>query len=84
MDFPGTNYTISIWNYNRLLENTHLLRFTRPSSLRRTAEYASLLRTSGALHLGVFQQPGIAYLFSDLMNGKQLALLKICFRLKVQ
>jgi len=61
MDFPGTNYTISIWNYNRLLENTHLLRFTRPSSLRRTAEYASLLRTSGALHLGIFEQPERRY-----------------------
>jgi hypothetical protein len=28
------------------------------SSLRRTAKYASLLRISGALHLGIFDQPG--------------------------
>jgi hypothetical protein len=61
MDFPGTNCSMWIWNYNRLLENTHLLRFPRPSSLRRTAEYASLLRTSGALHLGIFEQPERRY-----------------------
>jgi len=41
----------------RLVKNTHLRRFPYPSSLRRTAEYASLLRISGALHLGVFEQP---------------------------
>jgi hypothetical protein len=28
-----------------------------PSSLQRTSEYASLLRISGALHLGIFEQP---------------------------
>ena len=28
-----------------------------PLSLRRTSEYASLLRISGALHLGIFEQP---------------------------
>jgi hypothetical protein len=28
----------------RLLKNGHLLRFLHPSSLRRTAKYASLLR----------------------------------------
>jgi hypothetical protein len=41
-----------------LLENGHLLRFPHPSSLRRTAKYASLLRISGALHLALFEQPG--------------------------
>jgi hypothetical protein len=35
-------------NFNRLLKNGHLLRFPHPSSLRRTAKYASLLRISGA------------------------------------
>jgi hypothetical protein len=41
----------------RLLKNAHLLRFPHPSSLRRTSKYASLLRISGALHLGIFEQP---------------------------
>jgi hypothetical protein len=42
---------------NRLLKNAHLLRFPNPSSLRRTSKYASFLRISGALHLGIFEQP---------------------------
>jgi hypothetical protein len=33
--------------FNRLLKNGHLLRFPHPSSLQRTAKYASLLRISG-------------------------------------
>ena len=41
----------------RLLKNGHLLRFPHPSSLRRTLKYASLLRISEALHLGIFEQP---------------------------
>ena len=41
----------------KLLKNAHLLRFPHPSSLRRTFKYASLLRISGALHLGIFEQP---------------------------
>ena len=41
----------------RLLKNTHLLRSPHPSSLQRTFKYASLLRISGALHLGIFDQP---------------------------
>jgi hypothetical protein len=52
---------------NRLLKNAHLLRFPHPSSLRRTAKYASLLRISGALHLGIFDQPGGKGLFSDML-----------------
>ncbi len=43
---------------SRLLKNGHLLRYPYPSSLRRTAKYASLLRISGALHLALFEQPG--------------------------
>ena len=46
---PGTS---------RLLKNGHLLRYPHPSSLQRTAEYASLLRISEALHLALFEQPG--------------------------
>ena len=38
-------------------KNDHLRRFPHPSSLRRTSEYASFLRVSGALHLALFAQP---------------------------
>jgi hypothetical protein len=38
-----------------LLKNGHLLRFPYPSSLRRTAKYASLLRNSGAPAGGISQ-----------------------------
>jgi hypothetical protein len=50
-----------------LLKNGHLLRFPHPSSLQRTAEYASLLRISGALHLALFEQPGKDDFFSSLL-----------------
>ena len=43
-------------SFSRLLKNTHLRRCPHPSSLRRTSKYASLLRISGALHLGIFEQ----------------------------
>jgi hypothetical protein len=49
---PLTSSTI------RLLKNAHLRRSPHPSSLQRTPEYASLLRISGVLHLGIFDQPG--------------------------
>jgi len=39
-----------------LLKNAHLRRCLHSSSLRRTPKYASLLRISGALHLGIFDQ----------------------------
>ena len=55
---------------NRLLKNAHLLRFPYPSPCQArgrliaaySAEYASIdislgLRISGALHLGIFEQP---------------------------
>jgi hypothetical protein len=42
---------------SRLLKNAHLRRYPHPSSLRRTFKYASLLRISEALHLGIFEQP---------------------------
>ena len=51
---------------NRLLKNSHLLRYPQPLSLRRTAKYASFLRISGALHLAIFEQPGKDVFFSML------------------
>jgi hypothetical protein len=50
---------------NRLLKNAHLLRFFPPSSLRRTSKYASLLRISRALHLGIFEQPEENNIFNN-------------------
>jgi hypothetical protein len=44
-------------NLYRLLKNAHLHRSPHPSSLQRTFRYASLLRISGAFHLGIFDQP---------------------------
>jgi hypothetical protein len=54
-----------------LLKNGHLLRFPHPSSLRRTAKYASLLRISGALHLTIFEQPGKDDFFNSLLDLKE-------------
>jgi hypothetical protein len=51
---------------NRLLKNAHLRRSPHPSSLRRTFKYASLLRISGALHLGIFDQPAKNYFFNRI------------------
>ncbi len=53
---------------NRSLKNGHLRRFPHPSSLRRTAKYASFLRTSGALHLTIFEQPGGKSVFQQPAN----------------
>jgi hypothetical protein len=39
------------------LKKTHLRRFPHSSSLQRTFKYVSLLGISGALHLGIFEQP---------------------------
>jgi len=49
-----------------MLKNAHLRRFPLPSSLQRTLEYASLLRISGALHLGIFEHPGESHFFCRL------------------
>jgi hypothetical protein len=54
---------------SRLLKNAHPRRFPRPSSLRRTSEYAALLRISGALHLGIFEQPIKVDFFSSLLES---------------
>jgi len=51
-----------------LLKKGHLQRFPHPSSLRRTAEYASLLMISGALHLALFEQTGKDAFFSSLVK----------------
>jgi hypothetical protein len=42
-----------------MLKKAHLLRSPHPSSLQRTCKYSSLLRISGALHLGIFEHPVI-------------------------
>jgi len=55
---------------SRLLKNAHLLRFPHPSSLRRTSKYASLLRISDALHLGIFEQPAENDFFNKLLDDK--------------
>jgi len=52
---------------SRLPKNAHLLRSPRPSSLQRTAKYASLLRISGALHLDIFDQPCKSCFLSNLL-----------------
>ncbi len=58
-----------VWHVsNRLLKNGHLRRFPHPSSLRRTAKYASFLRISGALHLTIFEQPEKDDFFSSLLK----------------
>jgi len=65
---------------SRLLKNAHLRCYPHPSSLRRTSKYASLLRISGALHLGIFEQSEKNDFFSKLL-GRQVWLdsdLSIC------
>jgi hypothetical protein len=52
-----------------MLKNAHLLRFPHSSSLRRTSKYASLLRISEALHLGIFEHPGEKHFFQQPVNG---------------
>jgi hypothetical protein len=47
-----------------MLKNAHLLRFPHPSSLQRTFKYASLLRISGALHLGIFEHRAKNHFFT--------------------
>jgi hypothetical protein len=56
--------------FSRLLKNAHLRRCPHPSSLRRTSKYASLLRISGALHLGIFEQSEKNGFFSKLLEFK--------------
>jgi hypothetical protein len=60
-----------ILTFSRLLKKGHLLRFPHPSSLQRTAKYASLLRISGALHLALFEQPEKDDFFSSMLDGNK-------------
>jgi len=53
---------------HRLLKNVYLRRSPHPSSLQRTFKYASLLRISGALHLGIFDQPEKNEFFNRLFK----------------
>ncbi len=65
-----------------MLKNGHLLRFRHPSSLRRTTQYASLLRISGGprkrdfaelnLHLAFFEQTGKDDFFSSLVKKRRM------------
>src|SRR5512139_1819289 len=69
-------YTSSIESI-RLLKNAHLRCYPHPSSLRRTSKYASLLRISGALHLGIFEQSEKNDFFGKLLGdgeGKRVGL----------
>ena len=50
------------------MKNAHLRRSLHPLSLRRTPQYASLLRISGALHLGIFDQPERNEFSNRLLN----------------
>jgi hypothetical protein len=66
-------------DFSRLLKNAHLRRCPHPSSLRRTSKYASLLpwsglidRISGALHLGIFEQPAKNNFSSNLLDIRLL------------
>jgi hypothetical protein len=52
-----------------MLKNAHLLRSPHPSLLRRTSKYASLLRISGALHLGIFEHPAKDEFFSKMFGS---------------
>jgi Leu/Phe-tRNA-protein transferase len=56
--FAGRLRASSTRPIDRRVKNAHLRRFPRPSSVNVRAKYASLLRTSGALHLGIFDSPG--------------------------
>jgi len=63
-----------------LLKNGHLRRFPHPSSLRRTAEYASFLMISGALHLTIFEQPEKEDFFSSLIEILSSVLVSSSFK----
>jgi hypothetical protein len=67
----------------RLSENAHLpfdmltalseaegLRYSHPSSLRRTSTYASFLAISKALHLDIFRQPR-RWFFDSLVSAAE-------------
>jgi hypothetical protein len=66
----------------RLSENAHLLRYPRPSSLRRTSMYTSFLGISEALQLDIFHQP-LRRLFFDSFyrRGQGLGVfeIRVCF-----
>jgi hypothetical protein len=57
--------SVELGAVRRLLKNTHLLCYAHPSSLQRTCMYASFLRISRALHLGVFEQPEEIYFLKN-------------------
>jgi len=62
---------------NRLLKNVHLLRYPAASPSWRRGKKSLLIRRdatlmiSGALHLGIFEQPGENDFFSKLLGIKE-------------
>ena len=72
MNKRGLSPDSPLLHFSRLLENAHLRRCPHPSSLRRTSKYASLLRISGALHLGIFEQLAKNEFFSKQLKDNNL------------
>jgi hypothetical protein len=54
-----------------MLKKAHLRRFAHLSSLQRTCKYASLLKISGALHLGILEHPGEKHSFSNCQGEEK-------------
>jgi len=50
------------------MKRIHLLRCPHSSSLRRTSKYTSFLRPSGALHLGIFEQPVTSFSYRKIQG----------------
>jgi hypothetical protein len=69
--FHLDHFAEAVIYFNRLFKNAHLLCCAHPSSLQRTETYASFLRISRAVHLEVFEPPGINYFFSNLLMPGQ-------------
>jgi hypothetical protein len=59
-------------NCDKLLKNAHLRRSIHPSSLGRIFKYASLLRISRALRLGIFDQPEENDFFNRLVRVRRI------------
>jgi hypothetical protein len=57
---------LSTGNLYQAFEKGHLLSCAHHSSLRRTAQYASILMILRALHPGIFEQPVLKDFFNIL------------------
>jgi hypothetical protein len=71
-----------VTEHSRLLKKADRLRCRVPAALRRThpsewvPEYASRLGSRGALHLGLFEQPGQNEFFSNLIGNSPATVLR--------